>query len=106
MHNDRTAILTRLRAKVAIFDINEEAGEALAKEVGGVFCNVDIMSEESCEAGFAKPSPVVFEESLRQLGRPAASVLHVGDGFVELGEIRREFRGDRHLGFSLALFPD
>ena len=40
--------------KVAIFDINEEAGEALAKELGGVFCNVDIMSEESCEAGFAK----------------------------------------------------
>jgi NAD(P)-dependent dehydrogenase (short-subunit alcohol dehydrogenase family) len=40
--------------KVAIFDINEEMGEALAKEVGGVFCNVDIMSEESCEAGFAK----------------------------------------------------
>ena len=40
--------------KVAIFDISEEAGEALAKEVGGVFCNVDIMSEESCEAGFAK----------------------------------------------------
>ncbi len=40
--------------KVAIFDISEEAGEALAKEIGGVFCNVDIMSEESCEAGFAK----------------------------------------------------
>jgi NAD(P)-dependent dehydrogenase (short-subunit alcohol dehydrogenase family) len=40
--------------KVAIFDINEEAGEALAKELGGVFCNVDILSEESCEAGFAK----------------------------------------------------
>jgi NAD(P)-dependent dehydrogenase (short-subunit alcohol dehydrogenase family) len=40
--------------KVAIFDIAEEAGEALAKEIGGVFCNVDIMSEESVEAGFAK----------------------------------------------------
>ena len=40
--------------KVAIFDINEEAGEALAKELGGIFCNVDIMSEQSCEAGFAK----------------------------------------------------
>ena len=40
--------------KVAIFDINAEAGEALAKELGGIFCNVDIMSEESCEAGFAK----------------------------------------------------
>ena len=40
--------------KVAIFDISEEAGEALASEIGGIFCNVDIMSEESCEAGFAK----------------------------------------------------
>ena len=40
--------------KVAIFDIAEEAGEAFAKEIGGIFCNVDIMSEESCEAGFAK----------------------------------------------------
>jgi NAD(P)-dependent dehydrogenase (short-subunit alcohol dehydrogenase family) len=41
-------------AKVAIFDINEAGGEAVAKEVGGVFCKVDITSEESAEAGFAK----------------------------------------------------
>jgi NAD(P)-dependent dehydrogenase (short-subunit alcohol dehydrogenase family) len=40
--------------KVAIFDISEEAGEALAKEIGGVFCKVDIMSEESALAGFEK----------------------------------------------------
>ena len=40
--------------KVAIFDISEEAGEALAQEVGGVFCNVNIMDEASVEAGFAK----------------------------------------------------
>ena len=40
--------------KVAIFDVNEEAGEAFAKEIGGVFCNVNILDEESCEAGFAK----------------------------------------------------
>ena len=40
--------------KVAIFDISEEAGEALAREIGGIFCNVDIMSEESVEAGYAK----------------------------------------------------
>ncbi|MDE2596921.1 MAG: SDR family oxidoreductase [Sphingomonadales bacterium] len=40
--------------KVAIFDISEEAGEALAKEIGGVFCNVNIMDEASVEAGFAK----------------------------------------------------
>ena len=40
--------------KVAIFDLNEEAGEAIAKEIGGVFCKVDIMSEESVLAGFEK----------------------------------------------------
>jgi NAD(P)-dependent dehydrogenase (short-subunit alcohol dehydrogenase family) len=41
-------------AKVAIFDLNEEAGEALAKEIGGVFCNVNIMDEDSVLAGFEK----------------------------------------------------
>ncbi len=40
--------------KVAIFDINEEEGEKYAKEIGGVFCNVNIMDEDSVEAGFAK----------------------------------------------------
>mgnify|MGYP001123695662 CR=1 FL=1 len=40
--------------KVAIFDLNEEAGEAIAKQLGGVFCKVDITSEESVLAGFEK----------------------------------------------------
>ena len=41
-------------AKVAVFDVNAEAGEKVAHEIGGVFCNVDITSEESVVAGFAK----------------------------------------------------
>jgi NAD(P)-dependent dehydrogenase (short-subunit alcohol dehydrogenase family) len=40
--------------KVAIFDISEEAGNAFAAEIGGVFCNVNILDEASVEAGFAK----------------------------------------------------
>ncbi len=28
--------------KVAIFDLNEEQGEKLAKEIGGVFCKVNV----------------------------------------------------------------
>jgi NAD(P)-dependent dehydrogenase (short-subunit alcohol dehydrogenase family) len=40
--------------KVAVFDINEDSGEAVAKAIGGVFCKVDIMSEESVEAGYTK----------------------------------------------------
>ncbi|HEX4377291.1 MAG TPA: SDR family NAD(P)-dependent oxidoreductase [Steroidobacteraceae bacterium] len=46
--------LARAGAKVAIFDLNEEAGTRLAQEVGGVFCKVDILNEESVLAGFEK----------------------------------------------------
>jgi len=40
--------------KVALFDLNEELGEALAKELGGVFCKVDVTSDAQVEAGFDK----------------------------------------------------
>ena len=40
--------------KVAIFDFNEAAGQALAQQIGGVFCKVDVTSEEQVDAGFAK----------------------------------------------------
>ena len=40
--------------KVALFDLNAEQGEALAKELGGVFCHVDVTSEEQVDQAFAK----------------------------------------------------
>ena len=40
--------------KVALFDLNAETGEALARELGGVFCKVDVTNEEQVDAGFAK----------------------------------------------------
>jgi NAD(P)-dependent dehydrogenase (short-subunit alcohol dehydrogenase family) len=40
-------------ARVAIFDINEDLGREVADQIGGVFCNVNIMSEESVVDGFA-----------------------------------------------------
>jgi len=40
--------------KVAIFDLNPETGEALASEIGGIFCKVDVTSEEQVDAGFAR----------------------------------------------------
>jgi Dehydrogenases with different specificities (related to short-chain alcohol dehydrogenases) len=40
--------------KVAIFDMNEQKGEQVAKEVGGVFCKVNVTSEEEVDAAFAK----------------------------------------------------
>lgn len=41
-------------AKVAIFDMNEEKGTAMAEEIGGVFCKVNVTSDEEVDAGFAK----------------------------------------------------
>ena len=40
--------------KVAIFDVNEEAGAEVAGSIGGLFCKTDITSEDSVVAGFAK----------------------------------------------------
>ncbi len=39
--------------KVAIFDLQADKGEALADEIGGVFCKVDVTSDDSVDAGFA-----------------------------------------------------
>ena len=40
--------------KVALFDLNAERGERVAAEIGGVFCSVNVTSDESVDAGFAK----------------------------------------------------
>jgi NAD(P)-dependent dehydrogenase (short-subunit alcohol dehydrogenase family) len=39
-------------ARVAIFDINEDLGNEVAGQIGGVFCRVDICDEDSAVAGF------------------------------------------------------
>ena len=40
--------------KVAIFDMNDAKGEAVASEVGGVFCKCNVTSDEEVDAAFAK----------------------------------------------------
>lgn len=41
-------------AKVAIFDLNEDSGQAVAEQIGGIFCKVDITSEPSVIEGFER----------------------------------------------------
>ncbi len=50
--------------KIAIFDLNEAKGEALAKELGGVFCKVNVTSEEDVDAGFAKARAAIGQERI------------------------------------------
>ena len=40
--------------KVAVFDVNEDGGRAVADDIGGIFCKVNILDEQSAVDGFAE----------------------------------------------------
>ena len=46
--------LRAVGVKVAIFDLNADAGERMAAETGSVFCQADVLSDDSLDAAFAK----------------------------------------------------
>ena len=50
--------------KVAIFDLNEEKGKAVAAELGGVFCKVDVCSDADVDAGFAASRAALGQERI------------------------------------------
>jgi NAD(P)-dependent dehydrogenase (short-subunit alcohol dehydrogenase family) len=50
--------------KVALFDLQKDKGEALAAEIGGVFCEVNVTSDESVDAGFAKAREAHGQEAI------------------------------------------
>ena len=47
-------LLAAQGVKLAIFDFNSAQGQAIADEVGGVFCQVDVTKDEQVDAAFAK----------------------------------------------------
>ena len=59
-----TRALGAAGCRVAIFDLNAEAGEATAAEIGGTFHQVDVMNEQSVEAGFAAARAAHGQERL------------------------------------------
>ena len=50
--------------KVAIFDLQEDLGEALATEIGGVFCKVNVTSSPEVDAAFAKARAAIGQERI------------------------------------------
>ncbi|MFT3792266.1 MAG: SDR family NAD(P)-dependent oxidoreductase [Rudaea sp.] len=50
--------------KVGLFDLNAERGEALARELGGAFCKVDVTSESEVDAAFAKSRAAIGQERI------------------------------------------
>jgi len=73
--------------KVALFDLNEEKGEALAKELGGVFCKVNVTDEESVDAGFAKSRAAIGQERILVNCAGTGNAIKTASRNRETGEI-------------------
>jgi NAD(P)-dependent dehydrogenase (short-subunit alcohol dehydrogenase family) len=54
--------LSELGAQVAVFDMDAVRGDALAREIGGVFCKVDVTSEPDVDAAFARARSAIGQE--------------------------------------------
>lgn len=67
--------LVEAGVKAALWDLNAEKGEVLAKKLGGVFCSVNVADEESVKAGLAK--------TITELGAPRILVNCAG---IAIGE--------------------
>ena len=50
--------------KVTIFDLQAEKGEKVAAEIGGIFCEVNVTTDDSVDAGFAKARAAHGQESI------------------------------------------
>ena len=87
--------------KVAIFDRNPDKGEAVAADVGGVFCEVNVTDEASVDAAFAKARAAHGQERIlvncagvgtaiktasrdKETGRPKAFPLDAFDMVIQV----------------------
>ncbi|QSB44502.1 SDR family oxidoreductase [Tsuneonella flava] len=74
--------------KVAIFDLSEEKGEAVAHSIGGIFCKVDVTDDASVEAGFAKAREAHGQERIMVCCAGTGSAIKTASRSREDGSIR------------------
>jgi NAD(P)-dependent dehydrogenase (short-subunit alcohol dehydrogenase family) len=74
--------------KVAIFDLQEEKGEAMAKEIGGIFCEANVTSDESIDAAFAKARAAHGQERILINCAGTANAIKTVSRDKQTGEIR------------------
>jgi len=78
-----TRALAEKGVKVAILDFNEEKGEAVAADISGVFCKVDVTVEADVKAGFEKARAAVGQE------RILINCAGTGDAFKTAGRNKK-----------------
>jgi NAD(P)-dependent dehydrogenase (short-subunit alcohol dehydrogenase family) len=74
--------------KVAIFDLQKEKGEAVAAEIGGVFCEVNVTSDESVDAGFAKARAAHGQERILVNCAGTGNAIKTASRSKETGEVK------------------
>lgn len=81
--------------KVALFDMNEAAGEAVAQEIGAVFCKCNVTSDEEVDAAFAKARAANGQERILVNCAGTGNAIKTASRDKQTGEIKH---------FPLAMF--
>ena len=74
--------------KVALFDLNATMGEALAADIGGVFCQVDVTSEAQVDAAFAQARAANGQERILVNCAGTGNAIKTASRDKATGEIR------------------
>ena len=83
--------------KVAIFDVNEEAGKAVAAEIGGVFAKVDVSDFDSVAAGLKVAREAHGQERICV----NCAGIAIGEKTVSKGEIHDPAKYAKVIGVNL-----
>jgi NAD(P)-dependent dehydrogenase (short-subunit alcohol dehydrogenase family) len=79
--------LRALGAKVAILDLNEKTGERAAAETGALFCQCDVLSDQSVDAAFARARAVNGNERVLVCCAGGGNAIATARRNKETGEI-------------------
>jgi NAD(P)-dependent dehydrogenase (short-subunit alcohol dehydrogenase family) len=80
--------LARHGVKVAIFDLQKEKGEKVAGEIGGVYCEVNVTSDESVTEGFKKARAANGQERILVNCAGTGNAVKTASRDRKTGEIR------------------
>ena len=75
--------------KVALLDLNKDKGEKLAAEIGAVFCEANVTSEESVLAAFEKARAANGQERILVNCAGTGNAIKTASRDKKTGEIRR-----------------
>jgi NAD(P)-dependent dehydrogenase (short-subunit alcohol dehydrogenase family) len=74
--------------KVALFDMNADKGEKVAKDIGGVFCQTNVTDEASVDAAFAKSRAAIGQERILVNCAGTGNAVKTASRAKDTGEIK------------------